>query len=601
MEDPYRHLSLPYPSERISSPNVPSEVSSIHSLSAEEEDIGYQTYGLPVRTRGSISSLDSDVKRRKGTEIDWAFGVGREEKDTERGMHDVLKGNLRREMKPRHVVMISIAGVIGTGLFLGSGESLANGGPLGLLLGYSIWGTISIAMMVALGSMISHLPLPGGHIALATRLVDPAFSFSLGWTYCLHWTISLPVELAAAVVLVHFWSGTEKYDALWITILFAVVLGINACGARVYGESEFWFGSIKVVTIVGLIILGIVIDLGGGPQGERLGFRFWKDPGPFVQYLGIQGAKGRFLGFWRVLIQAAFSYNGTEIIAIASGEAKNPRRTLPRAVRRLFIRILLFYILGVFIIGLLCPSNEDDLPGNLNGGDTAASSPFVIAIKRAGIKGLPSVINAAILSSAWSAGSSNLYTSSRSLYGLALSGGAPTWLLRTNRFGLPWLCLVITGSFGLLTYLILISDAWTVFQRLQTFNSVNGLVTWWGILATYLRFHKAMQVQDYQKSIPYTAPFQPYLSYYGLAMISLVMFFNGFAIFLTDAFDAGRFIVSYLPIIVSLVLFIAYRVYFQTSFIDPRAIDLDTGSRDAVEEEETEARYMVQKVWRRII
>ncbi|KAH8924825.1 amino acid permease [Atractiella rhizophila] len=480
--------------------------------------------------------------------------------------------------------MISVAGVIGTGLFLGSGQSLANAGPLGLLLGYSIWGTITISMMVALGSMISHLPLPGGHIALATRLVDPAFSFSLGWTYCLNWTTSLPVELAAAVVLLHFWSGTKKYDALWITILYAVVLAINACGARVYGESEFWFGSIKVVTIVGLIVLGIVIDLGGGPEGERLGFQFWKNPGPFVQYLGIQGAKGRFLGFWRVLIQAAFSYNGTEIIAMASGEAKNPRRTLPRAVRRLFIRILLFYILGVFIIGLLCPSNDQNLPGVAKGQSTAANSPFVIAIKRAGIKGLPSVINAAILTSAWSAGSSNLYTSSRSLYGLALSGGAPTWLLRTNKFGLPWLCLVITGSFGLLTYIILVSDPWTVFDRLQTFNSVIGLITWWGILATYLRFHEAVKIQNYQKSIPYTAPFQPYLSYYGLTMISLVMFFNGFAIFLEDKFDVGRFIVSYLPILFFLALFTGYRLYFRTSFIDIRSIDLDTGSRDAVEE-----------------
>ena len=156
----------------------------------------------------------------------------------------------------------------------------------------------------------------------------------------------------------------------------------------------------------GLIILGIILDLGGGPDHDRLGFRFWKKPGPFVQYNGIAGAKGRFLGWWAVMTQAAFSFIGTEIVAvcvsllhsrrclpnvhaqIAAGEAKNPRRNLPKAIRRVYIRILLFYIGGVTIIGLLVPSNDPNL--GLNKG-TAAASPFVIAIKRSGIKALPSV------------------------------------------------------------------------------------------------------------------------------------------------------------------------------------------------------------------
>ena len=167
---------------------------------------------------------------------------------------------------------------------------------------------------------------------------------------------------------------------------------------------------------VGLIILGIILDLGGGPDHDRLGFRYWKNPGPFVQYNDIAGAKGRFLGFWAVLTQAAFSFIGTEIVAvslplsvhnaaqscragiendviklnfqIAAGEAKNPRRNLPRAIRRVYIRILLFYIGGVTIIGLLVPSSD---PGLKLGSGTAAASPFVIAIKRSGIKVLPGV------------------------------------------------------------------------------------------------------------------------------------------------------------------------------------------------------------------
>ncbi len=186
----------------------------------------------------------------------------------------------------------------------------------------------------------------------------------------------------------------------------------NILHAGAYGECEFVFASLKVITITGLIILGIVLDLGGGPNHDRIGFRYWKNPGPFTQFSDIAGSKGRFLAWWAVMTQAAFSFLGTEIVAIAAGEAKNPRRNIPKAIRRVYIRILLFYIGGVTIIGLLVPSNNPDL--NLTQSD-AAKSPFVIAIKAAGIKGLPSVINAVLLTSAWSAASSDLYTSSRAL------------------------------------------------------------------------------------------------------------------------------------------------------------------------------------------
>lgn len=155
-----------------------------------------------------------------------------------------------------------------------------------------------------------------------------------------------------------------------------------------YGEAEFFFVSIKVVTVVGLIILGIILDLGGGPTHDRIGFRYWKNPGPFPQYLGIEGTKGRFFSFAASLTQAAFSYVGTEVVAMAGAEAKNPRRNIPKAIKRVYIRILLFYIGAVTIIGLLVPYTEPDLALKTSDG---AKSPFVIAIKTAGISGLPSV------------------------------------------------------------------------------------------------------------------------------------------------------------------------------------------------------------------
>lgn len=154
------------------------------------------------------------------------------------------------------------------------------------------------------------------------------FLFSLSRVLVYNWVIVLPAELSAASILISFWSDLNP--AIWISIILVVVVAINFAGVKVYGETEFWFCSLKVLLIVGLIILSFILDLGGGPSGDRLGFRYWKDPGVFVQYADIPGALGRFLGFWAVLIQAGFSFIGCEIVAIAGAEAANPRRNVAR-------------------------------------------------------------------------------------------------------------------------------------------------------------------------------------------------------------------------------------------------------------------------------
>ena len=200
--------------------------------------------------------------------------------------------------------------------------------------------------------------------------------------------------------------------------------------------------------IVGLIILGIVLDLGGAPTHDRIGFRYWKHPGPFNQLHGIAGAEGRFFAFWATFINASFSFLGTEIVALAAAEVQNPRRNMPKAIRRVFYRIMFFYIGGVIVIGLLVPYNDD----RLLGGSTVASSAFVIAIKNAKIKALPSIINAVILSSAFSAGNSVLYASSRTLYGLACAGQAPRFLRKCTKEGLPIWCVFVTCKILLVAF-----------------------------------------------------------------------------------------------------------------------------------------------------
>ncbi|GAA5935027.1 hypothetical protein JCM1841_000099 [Sporobolomyces salmonicolor] len=487
---------------------------------------------------------------------------------------------LHRGLKGRHVQMISIGGVIGTGLFLGTANALRHGGPLGLLLGYMAIGSVCYSVMIALGEMVAHLPVPGGHITLARRFVSPAFSFAMGWNYWYNWTIVLPAELNAAAVLIGYWNKSVN-PGVWIAVCLVVACAINFGGSRAYGECEFWFAIIKVITIVGLIIVGIVIDCGGGPNGEYIGTKYWRDPGAMVQYLGLEGATGRFLGFWAVLIQASFSYIGTEIVAIAAGETQDPRKTLPRAIKNVYIRILLFYILGVFITGLLVPSNDPRL--NLGSG-TAASAPFVIAIQNAGIKALPSIINACLLTSAWSAASSDLYTSSRALYGLSINDQAPKILKKTNRWGLPYVCVLVGVAFSLLSFMSVGStSAGTVFGYFANMTSVCGLITWAGICLTAIRFNKGLKAQGIDRSmLPYRAPLQPYLSYYGLIFCCVILFFNGWEVFVKiTKFDTSTFVTSYFPIWFFPVLMAFYLLWRRGDRgVDFKDMDFVSGSRD---------------------
>ncbi|KAG2356498.1 amino acid permease/ SLC12A domain-containing protein [Suillus spraguei] len=485
---------------------------------------------------------------------------------------------LQRKLKNRQIAMISIGGVIGTGLFVGTANSLTYGGPIGMLLGYTVMGSIVYCVMVTLGEMVAFLPIPGGHIKLAERFVDPAFSFTMGWNYWYIWAIVLPTEISAATLLINYWNHTVN-NSVWVVMCLVVVLIINMLGAGAYGEAEFIFASIKVITITSLIILGIVIDLGGGPNHDRIGFRYWKNPGPFAQYNGIEGDKGRFLGWWAVLTQAAFSFTGTEIVAIAAGEAKNPRRNLPKAIRRVYIRILLFYVGGTLVIGLLVPFNNPLL--KLNSG--TAKSPFVIAIETAGIKYLPSIINACLLTSAWSASSSDLYTASRAIYGLAASGNAPKFFLKTTRDGLPYVAVLFCATFSLLAFMAVSKGAGSVFDWFSNITAVAGLMTWFGISVTYIRFYRGMQVQGIdRKTLPYYTNLQPYAAWWGIVSTLTICFFSGWGVFLKGNWSTANFVTNYLLFITWPIMYVGARFYYGTKPVAAEDMDFKSDLAEIV-------------------
>ncbi|PBP20346.1 Amino acid/polyamine transporter I [Diplocarpon rosae] len=399
--------------------------------------------------------------------------------------------------------------------------------------------------------------------ALAEHFVDPALAFANGWNLVYSCLVGLPAGLVAAAVLVEFWVAVNS--AVWITVFAVLTLVASSLFVRIFGELELTFAMMKIALILGVNIMLLVITCGGGPKGERIGFRYWRDPGPLVPYLGIEGSLGRFLGVWTALSQAVYAYSGIEGITMAAAETKSPRQAIPRAAKRILVRVLLFYVVSILMIGLNLPSNDPDL--SLDSG-TASTSPFVLAAKRAGITGVPSLINALILTSAWSAGNSQMLSATRVLYGLAIDGRAPKIFTRLNRFAIPWVAVALYGLFMCLGYMSLSDGASVAFRWLQNLVSISTLVNWLTICTTYLRFYYGMKKQGIPRSaLPWAAPFQPYMTWISGALFSLILVTGGYATFIRGNWSTETFVSSYLNIPLFAILYLGYKLVKRTKMV----------------------------------
>lgn len=508
-------------------------------------------------------------------------------------------GTLERRLKSRHVQFLALSGAIGTGLFVGSGQVLSLAGPLSAFLSYLITGFNLYCVINSLGEMAAWLPIPGAVPIFATRFVDPALGFTLGWNYWYQFAIGVPIEVTASVVVLSYWEHSVPPAAL-TTIFFLPMVVVNCFPVRIYGEAEFFFGAIKLTTIVGLIILMFLITVGASPSGEKIGFKYWVDPGPMNTYLE-SGALGRFLAFWKVFIQATFSYGGSEMVVVASGECEDPRRNIPKAIRRVFWRIAIFYVLAMFLVGLCTSSNDPKLLNAISSSAPGAGqSPFVIAIDNAGINILPSIINGVILSSAWSAGNSFFYASTRVLYSAALDGKAPA-ILRYERFGVPYACVAATTALSCLVYLNVNNRSAEVFFWISNISAVSTLIVWTSVCVTYLRFYQALKHNGVDRStLPYKAPGQPFLAYFSICFCVIVAFFNGFDAFFPGRFSAKTFVPPYINIPIFLCLFLGYKAFRRTSFVKLEDIDIWTGKAEIDRLEPwpvVEPRNWAQKIW----
>ncbi|KAL1744916.1 amino acid permease/ SLC12A domain-containing protein [Schizophyllum fasciatum] len=473
------------------------------------------------------------------------------------------KKDLRRGLHQRHIQMIALAGTIGTGLFLGLGKAIVRGGPLGALLGYLFTGILVSCVVISIAELSALVPLSGSIVRHAEYFFDPALSFAQGWNTVYTNCVALPAEMTAVAVLMQFWTTVN--NAVWITLFGVLLLVSNLFLVRVYGELEFFFAMLKIMLIIGLIIMGLVIDLGGVAGQERIGFRYWNDPGPFVQYLDIPGPLGRFAGFWTTLANAAYAYSGIENIANAAAETRSPRRNIPKAARRIFWRILVFYVIAVLIVTMIVPSDNKNLLAST--GD-ATESPFVIAANLAGIKVVPHIINAVVLTSAWSSGNSGLLTASRVLYGLAREGHAPRFFLHCNRFGIPYIAVTFVAVFIALGFMSLDSSASSVFGWFQDLVASAALVLWIAICLVYLRFYYGCKRQGIDRSeLPWKGPFQPYAAWIGMISFAIILLTQGYSVFIHGLWDTETFFSAYFNIPLILVLYFGYKVIKRTKIV----------------------------------
>jgi amino acid transporter len=484
---------------------------------------------------------------------------------------------LDKSMKTRHLHMIAIGGSIGAGFFVGSGGALAKGGPASVLIDFSIIGIMIFNVVYALGELAVMYPVSGGFYIYSSRFIDPSWGFAMGWNYVFQWAIVLPLELLVAGLTVQYWDGAKETNvAVFITIFWIFICLVNVWGTLGYAEEEFWSSCIKLGATVVFMLIALVLVLGGGPSNgmysEYWGARTWYNPGAF--------ANG-FKGFCGVFVTAAFSFSGTELVGLAAAETKNPLKSLPGAIRQIFWRITLFYILGLFFVGLLVEHTDDRLLGSSSNTNT---SPFVIAGKNAGLKGFDTFMNIVILISVISIGVSGVYGGSRTLTALADQGYAPKMFTYVDRAGRPVWSVLFILMWGPLAYMNLASTGATVFNWFLSLSGLAALFTWGSICLAHIRFRKAWAYHGHTlDEIPFKAAGGVFGSWLGIAIIIVVLiaqFYTAVSPIGVRLGTATDFFSAYLAVFVVAAFWIAGYFWKREGWLRTAQMDVDTGRRE---------------------
>ncbi|KAG2133812.1 amino acid permease-domain-containing protein [Suillus bovinus] len=458
--------------------------------------------------------------------------------DAETLLPQPVRGGLRRGLSARQVQMIAISGTIGTGLFLGTGKSLAQGGPASILICYAIY------------------PVAGSFNAYATRFFSPSYGFALSWSYWFNEAVSVTSDLTAAQLVLQFW--TPSYPWLVSLLFWVFLILLNSFHVKAYGEVEYWLSFLKVATVVIFIILGILVNVGVNQSHTYIGAHNWLIPGaPFI---------GGFGGFAKVFVTASFAYGGTESLGITAGETENPSKNMPKVVKSVFWRILIFYILSILLIGLNVPWDYPNLSNK-----TTTTSPFTIVFTLAGSTVAGSFMNTVILTSVLSAGNHALFAGTRVLYGLSVvspTPHAPRIFSRTTRAGVPLYALLATSSISVLCLGSSSIGSGQLWGWLQNIVGVSTQIAWLSIGLASWRFRKAWirqgrSLDEMKFRASWTWPWGPYFVI--IAVTSLILIQGWSSIFPT--FSPVDFVSLYIEIPIMVIMGLCW-VLAKNTFID---------------------------------
>lgn len=365
-----------------------------------------------------------------------------EERKEEQVMMDIgaEKEGLKRGMKSRHMLMMSIGGTIGTGLFLASGEVLQGAGPMGAILAYLVAGLAMYAVMLCLAELAVSMPIAGSFQTYATRLLSPAAGFVTGWLYWFNWLTVISADLVAGGILTQLFIPEDVIPlsvVQWGFIYAAILVAMNIVSVKVYGELEFWFAGIKVAAIIGFIIVGLGIAFGGiGNSPTPVGFsNLFPEEGIFPM-----GAAAVFM----MGLLSVYSFQGTELVGVGAAEVEDPGKNMRKVIKGVAFRIITFYVLAIIVLGMVLPWEQAGID----------ESPFAKVFSIAGIPYAGQLMNFVVLTSALSAANSAIYACSRFLWSMAHDGQAPGFLKQLNKGGVPSYAIFFTITMSIILVLV---------------------------------------------------------------------------------------------------------------------------------------------------
>ncbi|MCM0599710.1 amino acid permease [Periweissella fabalis] len=476
-------------------------------------------------------------------------------------------GGIKRELKTRHISMIALGGCIGTGLFVASGSAISQAGPLGALTAYIAIGIMVFFLMTSLGEMATYMPLTGSFATYANKFVDPAFGFAMGWNYWFNWAVTLAVDAATVGVVMNYWLPNMP-QWIWSAIALALIFVINILSVKSFGETEFWMSIIKVITVLIFLVIGLLTIF--GIMGNHV---------DVIGNLTANHHNGGFVGglpaILAVFVVAGYSFQGTELIGITAGESATPEESVPKAIKQVFWRILLFYILSIFVIAALINYKNPDLLRS----DAAhvAVSPFALVFKQAGFAAAASVMNAVILTSVLSSANSGMYASTRMLYVMSREGFAPKVFGKTNRRGIPVAALLGTTVIGLLTFVTSIIGP-NAYNYLVAASGLTGFIAWIGIAVSHYRFRRAFVAQGKDlSSLKYKAKWFPFGPLMALIICILVIIGQNPQSFI--ALDWQQVLITYMSVPLFIILYLYYKLRYRTKVIPLKEVDLNKSSK----------------------